>query len=387
MSSPEYVFDAQLTYDLAPLLFEQITENGGGGTATVAHDTTDRCATMSFSSALTGAYSRMQTYEHFRYQPGRSQMVFATFNFLAHTANVTKYVGYSDGSNGVELRSNGTGFELVLLSDSTLGDQTVAQASWNLDKLNGTGTSGITLAVANTNILVIDMQALYVGRVRVGFDIDGSVIYVHEFLHANRVADPYIQTANLPVRAGMTAAGTVTASMQFICCSVISEGGNRYILGYQFSVNNTATAASGARTHMISLQPSLTFNSIANRSKFFFESLELVVTGINPILWELCIGDVITGTTTFNAVNATYSATEYNFLGTTSESPSIVIASGLVAASASQKSDTQFTQVLRYPITLDAAGAARALGRLTMLVTGIGGASACRGVMNWREIR
>ena len=111
------------------------------------------------------------------------------------------------------------------------------------------------------------------------------------------------------------------------------------------------------------------------------------MTGINPVLWELCIGDVLTGTTAFNSVNGTYSAVDYNFLGTTSGTPSIVIASGLAAASAAQKGDTHFTQVLRYPITLDAAGAARALGRLTMLVTGIGGSSACRGVMNWREIR
>ena len=97
IAAPTYVFDAQLTYDLAPLLFEQLTANGGGGTATVTHDSTNRCATLAFSSALTGAYARMQSFEHFRYQPGRSQMVFCTFNFLAHTANVSKYVGYSDG--------------------------------------------------------------------------------------------------------------------------------------------------------------------------------------------------------------------------------------------------------------------------------------------------
>jgi len=38
---PQYVFDAQLTYDLQPLLFEAVT-NGSG--ATVAHNATNRNA-------------------------------------------------------------------------------------------------------------------------------------------------------------------------------------------------------------------------------------------------------------------------------------------------------------------------------------------------------
>jgi len=41
VSTPSYVFDGQLTYDLQPLLFEQITAESG---ATIAHDTTNRMA-------------------------------------------------------------------------------------------------------------------------------------------------------------------------------------------------------------------------------------------------------------------------------------------------------------------------------------------------------
>lgn len=38
-------------------------------------------------------------------------------------------------------------------------------------------------------------------------------------------------------------------------------------------------------------------------------------------------------------------------------------------------------------MTLDAAGAVRPLGTLSVVATGIGGTSACRAVLNWREIR
>ncbi len=37
--------------------------------------------------------------------------------------------------------------------------------------------------------------------------------------------------------------------------------------------------------------------------------------------------------------------------------------------------------------SLDAAGAVRTMGRLTAIVTGIGGTSATRCIMNWKEIR
>ena len=140
-------------------------------------------------------------------------------------ANTLKFAGLSDGNNGIEFQLNGTTKQFVIYSDTTLGDQTVAQSSWNLDPLDGTGASGITLDPTKTLILVIDFQALYVGRVRIGFDINGQIIYCHEFLHSNLVDYPYIQTANLPVRVGMTCTGTVSTTIRFICSAVVSEGG------------------------------------------------------------------------------------------------------------------------------------------------------------------
>lgn len=384
VSNPQPLFDAQFTYNLRPMLYESIT-NGSG--ATITHDSTNRMALMTFSSTATGGKSYMQSYEYLRYQPGKSQLVFVTFNFIAQVANTLKFAGYSDGTNGIEFQNNGTQNQLVLYSASTNGNQIIAQSAWNLDKLDGTGTSGYTLDITKTQILVIDLQALYVGRVRVGFDIDGKIIYVHQFLHSNRIANPYIQTANLPIRCGMTCTGTVSTTMNFICASVNSEGGQEDVAGNTFSIEGTVTAASGARTHILSVRPKTTFNSITNRAKFQLESIDILVTGINPVEWELCLGDVITGTTTFNDVNTTYSAFEYNTAGTTSGTPSIVIAQGYVAASASVKSVTSAKLSQKYPITLDAAGAVRSLGTLTLLVSGIGGTSATRASFNWREVR
>jgi hypothetical protein len=53
-------------------------------------------ALLTFASTPTGGLSYMQSYEHFRYTSGNSQLIFATFNFIAAVANTIKFCGYSD---------------------------------------------------------------------------------------------------------------------------------------------------------------------------------------------------------------------------------------------------------------------------------------------------
>src|SRR6056297_3884651 len=59
VSNPAGVFDGQMTYDLQPLLFEQITAETG---ASIAHSATDRLATLTFASTPTGGVARMQSF-------------------------------------------------------------------------------------------------------------------------------------------------------------------------------------------------------------------------------------------------------------------------------------------------------------------------------------
>lgn len=384
VSTTANLFDAQLTYNLAPLMFEQIT-NGTG--ATIAHDATNRMALMTFSSTPTGGKAYMQSYEYIPYQPGRSQLAFVTFNMIEGVSNVLKFAGLSDGINGIEFQLDGTTKQFTVYSSTTAGTETVTQANWNLDKLDGTGVSGLTLDITKTQILVIDLQALYVGRVRVGFDIDGIPYFCHQFVHANRIVYPYIASATLPIRCGMTCTGTVSTTMNFICSSVMSEGGQTIPSGRTFSTEGTGTAASGARSHILSVRPKTTFNSITNRSLMALEDIDLLVTGNFSIKWELVLGQAITGTTTYTDVNTTYSAFEYNTAGTISGSPALVVASGFVSSSAGSKQSVSADILTKYPISLDASGAVRSMGTLSLIATGIGGSSACRATLNWMEVR
>ena len=52
----------------------------------------------------------------------------------------------------------------------------IVQSSWNVDTFNGSGPSGLTLTInnmLNDILFIIDQEWLGVGRVRVGFNLNG----------------------------------------------------------------------------------------------------------------------------------------------------------------------------------------------------------------------
>ena len=380
-SSPGFVFDAQFTYNLLPFRVEMVTSGTG---ATIAHDPTNRCAKLDFAATPNGGTAYAQTYEFFRYQPGRSQLIFAGFNFRAKVASVTKFVGYSDGINGVEFFVVGTGsLSFRILSATTAGNQVVAQASWNLDKLDGTGASGHNLDISKNQLLVIDMQAA--GRIRVGFNIDGVIVYAHEFRAANRSANPFLQYSSLPLRGGMTTTATATATMDLLHAAVMSEGGSAEPYGLPRTAKATVVVGNGVATHAISLRPTTTFEGLVNRNTLALHSLDVLVTGNAPVEVTVAVGQALTGTTTFVAPAA--SAFEINTAGTLSGTPALGVETSYVPATNSAKGAVQRNLLQRIPITLNAAGAQRLNGTLTVILKGIGGASAAEVALNWLELR
>lgn len=391
-SDPSNLFNEQSQYNLGTIQMEP----GNTGTGVLpAHQAATRMTKLS-ATAGSGT-SFLKSFMYTPYQPARSQLIAMTAVIGAPVAGAVVDLGYFDVDNGVIFRQNGTTNLQFILRTSTSGAPSdanaVAQSSWNVDKLDGTGPSGITLDITKAFILVIDLQFLGMGRVRVGFDINGKIYYAHQFLNANNLAVPYMQTATLPV--GMLLTATATGSTKdafFKCVSVSSEGGNLDLFGFMFSTpEGVVTAASGARTPIMAIRPKTTFNSIANRQFTELMGIVAVVTGANPVYWELVIGGAYGGQA-FSDVNTSFSGVEYaSTPGTfTNLTGGIVIASGYLTAGAG----TPVTLInlppllsRKYPLSLDRAGAVRALGTYTLLVSGIGGTSATRASMNFKEVR
>lgn len=224
VSQPYTLFDSQSRY-AADSQYD-VSTTGTGATSFLSNEAAVK---MEVTGAGVGSVIR-QSYRSFPYQPGKGLLVLATFVMDgSQSLNLTQRVGYFNDQNGVFFqRVDGT-YSFVLRSyvTGTVSDaRTVNQTSWNGDKLDGTGASGLTLDPSKAQILWMDFEWLGVGSVRCGFIINGQYIVCHTFNNANDISNVYMTTAILPVRYEISSAtSAVAASMKAICSSVISEGG------------------------------------------------------------------------------------------------------------------------------------------------------------------
>lgn len=246
VSNPASVFDAKQIYDNNPLLFSELEEGSG----TVTYDSQTASSKLAITPA--GGRALRQTKRYLNYQPGKSQLIFVTFNMRGlPPPDVHKRAGYYDNSNGLFLQLDSVGPSLVRRSDTTgsVVNDVVTQTSWNIDPLDGTGPSGVTIDFTKVQIMVIDFEWLGVGSVRIGFDIGQSIVYAHRFEQANLGTSVYMRTPNLPVRWEVQAVGGFAnnAEMDAICCSVQSEGGSNP-LAVQRTASRGTSGASASTT-------------------------------------------------------------------------------------------------------------------------------------------
>lgn len=248
VSEPETIFDSKQIHNSAATFWDDDEVSGSGTGSTWTQNTASSVIDV---SATTAGLRVRQTFRRFNYQPGKSQLIFTTGTLeeSGGGAGITRGWGFGDENNGFFLYDN-EGTVGLLKRTSITGsvvDTITAQSSWNVDKMDGTGVSGITLDFTKSQILVVDMEWLGVGRVRIGFVINGLPYYCHEYLHTNNQAGVYISTPNLPIRYWIENDGTGAASeLEHICSTVISEGGANDI-GFDRS-NGTGISSINANT-------------------------------------------------------------------------------------------------------------------------------------------
>lgn len=295
VSNPETLFDSKQIFDNQPFFWDDQEVSGSGTTSTYSKPMAR--SRLAVSETTAGKRVR-QTYMRFNYQPGKSQLIFlTTVMSSAETTGITAGVGMFDDDNGLFFQIDGTNLRAVTRTSAsgTAVDVSVDQTDFNMDTLDGNGPSGVTLDPTKTQIIVIDFEWLGVGRVRMGFVIDGLIIYCHEFLNANSLTEVYMSTPNLPLRYEIENDGTGAAtSMDHICTTVISEGGTQKLglLRHQDS-GSTAGLSTGTKYAVLGIR----LKSGNLGATILMETLSMIATSTNDKLhWELLLNPTVAGT-------------------------------------------------------------------------------------------
>lgn len=267
------------------------------------------------------------------YQPGKSMLILLSgvITNSSNTANCITRLGYFDDNNGLFFQYTNTTMSVVLRN--TGSDTSINQTSWNIDKMDGTGISSISLDFTKAQLFVIDFEWLSVGRIRFGFYLFGKINYCHQITNLNSLTAPYMLSPNLPSRYQILSTSGATGSLIQICTTVISEGGYTPI-GRAFSAgtnpNTTGLSVSTTEVPVIAITGISTYNhenilptsftimDIANNNGYLYRlRLYLSPTGASSPL---------NGATVVNVDNN--SVVAYSITGLTIPAGSIIVDQG-----------------------------------------------------------
>lgn len=400
VSSPTTLFDAQQEYGLDTLRVWDCAANGTyssmssdgsavNGSNAVGPTNSDTRRTPITVSTTNGHYSILQSRQYIRYIPGKSHLVLMTGVFASG----------SGASAAIVRRSS--------VSGSTV-DSVIQQVDWNIDPLDGTGSSGVTIDFTKVQLLIIDAQWLGAGRVRVGFDINGVIVLAHEFLNANVIDVPYTQTFNLPVRYELRNTGAAESNarigyfdesngiflqttravaggtIHLICASVQSEGGQE-TRGFPMTASNGTTSIGvTTRRAVLSVRPKTTYNGRTNRTHI--ELAEFFITAAtNNSFFEIVIGGTLGGAPAWTSVG-TNSVMEFDVAGTTVTGGTTVLSGYVLTGSGTVRNIATGDINIRNPLVLrQIDGLAANQDSISIVCTSIAGTSNILACLNWHE--
>lgn len=388
----------------------------GAAAPTLNNDWTQNLNTTTASG--TGYWC--QSLSHVRYVPGVSTLGKFTFNATVAQANQTVRVGFftdqgtfpSNAGDGVFFELVGTSpqFTMRSLVAGGVGAATSAlQSAWNLDKMDGTGASGVNLDWTKTQHLVIEWQWLGVGTIRFGWETGPKgIIWAHEVHSVNSLAVPWSRSGSLPARAEIYTTGATAQAglLKLINCVIIQEGDNTGRRGWKYHSADSgtairtilATAALGAYYPLMSIRSAVT-NDNTKRAQIIplKATIQLATLGTGPTgyKWALIYApSALPATATFAVWGSENAQIDIAATPGAALTGGIVLAAGLLNFAVNAVTNIDFAplsdSLLR--IAQNAAGGLTLAGAnvLTLAVTPMGAAATAAptlfATLDWKDV-
>jgi hypothetical protein len=233
------IFNAQFRYNKQELLFD---EKLVGSNALIKYTSDPPVVTLWLGAG--GAANNRTIFQSKQYMPYQAENeICASIGGVLRTVldvpNCTARIGYFDDKNdkavNCDIGGSGAFFELdpagVLycciryFDNGVQTDTRIPQSAWNIDRLDGTGASGVVLDITKSQIFLFSLQ-MNGGCVKFGFNIDCDEIMVHAFKVANTLDTPTMFNYSLPLRGELRQSGVtpVTCYQKWYSCSVCLEG-------------------------------------------------------------------------------------------------------------------------------------------------------------------
>ncbi len=372
----------QLQFPYSNINTDYVTATtASGGTVTAGPAASANANLVSLTTTVTsGSSAILSSNRRLHYHPGQGSVCEFTAIYGTGIVNNNQLVGIGNAQDGFFFGYNGLAFGILQRSSSSgsLVDTWTAQTAWNVDKMDGTGTSGITLNPQTGNIYKIQFQWLGFGVINffITNPNDGTLILVHRILWPNAHTTSstlngsmqlYAQNINTSISTGTTLKICSMAAFVEGVLSPIENVRNAF-------VTTTGRAAPAASiTNILAIQNKTTFNGVTNQVPIFLNAISLVATATANARIDLYLNPTLSGALTFTDINASTSVVAQSTTSVTVTSGKLLI-SFYVDATSSVIFDLESYNIFLNPGDV-----------LVIAGQGIGGSASTFASVTWNE--
>lgn len=230
-----------------------------------------------------------------------AQAIGSTVIFLAAQAGA-KAGSFSLAQSGAATPAAGT-FATTLAGVSAT-NTFVPQSSWNGDKLDGTGPSGVTLDPTKGNVYQIGIQYLGFGVSEFFVEVNPSgnnatFVLVHSLDFPNQRTSVAYSQPSFPFTVAAYSAGSTTDVSVSIGSYAGFVEGEKTLSGPRFSVDATSSAVAGTLIPLFTLKNNLTFGGRANQAVARLVSFTAALNHTKPGKVVLVRNPVLNNTAAF----------------------------------------------------------------------------------------
>ena len=179
------------------------------------------------------------------YIPGRQGEVSMTLLLGTPVTGIRRRFGMFTELNGFFFEDSGDGTYRCVLRRDTSGGVLIEEYTrdeWNVDKLDGTGPSGLVVIPENIQHMSVEYEWYGSGMIEWNFIIENNKIPIHKIYHANHESHTWAAKGTLPIRIELTnvtgAAGTHTF---YQGSHSLSAEGTTNVHGRQHSISTPVT--------------------------------------------------------------------------------------------------------------------------------------------------
>lgn len=335
------------------------------------------------TGTTTGSSAMVYSDDAIHYYPGEGATILFTGIYTSGGAATTlQYIGaFSwDLVDGFGFGYSAATFGIFQINNSST--TFIAQTSWNVDKMNGTGPSGMTLDPTKGNVYRIQYQ--YLGFGDINFYIEnannGQFVLVHQIQYANANTNPSLSNASLQLLIyANNGTSTNNLLVQTAGLAAFVEG-QVVPISASYAVRPAAAktvAIANGETNVLTIRNNGTVGALNNRVRVY-PNLFSFSAQTQRYTFNLRLNATLT-TPSYTNINAATSVVSFDTAGTYSAGTGQLIFSFQVAASGRGQFDLSPYFIRMNPLNT------QNLGILTVTATTTTGTGTVQASLNWQE--